>query len=110
MISRFYYRDSNLVYLYANKDIPHYLAKERSVVISSYLYTVQPGDTMYVLAKRIFGDEQEYQWTIISDINFLRQPDDLQPGEVIKLPKIILSELKQTTVDYAKTPSATTKI
>lgn len=110
MISRHFYKENQLISAFLGGTVQHYPIKERYIVVSTYDYEVQAFDTMYSLAKRLFGDDQEFQWVIIADINFLREPDDLQPGETIKLPKVILSELRFDTVNYAKTPSATTKI
>lgn len=110
MINQSFYKANQLVSLYLGGKVQHYTSRELAIVLESYEYLVQAGDTMYTLAKKIFGEDQEFQWTYIADINFLRQPDDLQPGETILLPRIILSELRYQKPNYAKTPSATAKI
>lgn len=110
MISKSFYKENNLIASFLGGKVQHYPIKERYIIVSSYPYTVQVGDTMYNLAKKIFGEDQEFQWPVIADLNFLREPDDLQPGEQIKLPKVILSELRFNKIDYAASKSATTKI
>jgi len=109
MISKHFYTENNLVQLFGN-GLQHYLVKPATVSLTSYPYEVQSGDTMYSLAKRIFGVDGEHNWTIISDLNYTRRPDELVAGEIIKLPLIILDDARFNTVNYAKTTSATTKI
>jgi len=109
MISKNYYTDNNLNSLFGN-GLQHYLVKPATTVISSYPYEVQAGDTMYSLAKRLFGASGEHNWTIISDINYTRLPDELIPGEEIQLPLIILDDARFNKISYDQTTSATTKI
>ena len=110
MISKNFYKQSKLVNEFLGGRLQHYPIKEPTTVLTTREYTVQSGDTMYSLARTIFGDDFEYNWTIISDINFLRMPDELQAGEVIKLPIIILDDSHFTKIGYDKTSSLTTKI
>lgn len=110
MISPNYYKDNNLVNLFLGGKVQHYLIKPPIVVVQTRDYQVQANDTMYTLAKRVFGVDNEHLWTIISDINFLRQPNELQAGEWIKLPVVILDEARYNKVNYDKTQSATSKI
>lgn len=110
MISPDFYKSNNLDSLFLGGKVQHYRIKPPITVLTTREYTVQLYDTMYSLAKTIFGADNEKFWTIISDINFLRNPDELQPGEIIKLPVIILDEVRYNKISYDKTQSATTKI
>lgn len=48
-------------------------------------YTVREGDTLWAIAAAQLGDGT--RWKEISTLNRLRRPDDLTPGQKIKLPK-----------------------
>lgn len=109
MINKSFYTDNNLFSLFG-RGLQHYLPKEPTTTISSYKYAVQSGETMYILAKRLFGPDGEHNWTIISDINYARRPDELVTGEIINLPLVVLDDTRFTKPDYGKTTSTTTKI
>jgi nucleoid-associated protein YgaU len=49
-------------------------------------YTVQKGDSLSKIAKRVYGDAQ--QWHKIHDANrdIIDNPDLIHPGQVLKLP------------------------
>jgi nucleoid-associated protein YgaU len=49
-------------------------------------YTVQPGDTLSLIARQIYGDAQ--LWPIIFEANqdILSDPGRLRPGQVLKIP------------------------
>lgn len=49
-------------------------------------YTVQPGDTLSVIARQVYGQSQ--LWRIIFDANqdILTDPSRLRPGQVLKIP------------------------
>ena len=49
-------------------------------------YTVQPGDTLWVIARQIYG--QGALWRIIFEANrdTLSDPGRLSPGQVLKIP------------------------
>jgi hypothetical protein len=108
MISKSFYTQNNLSKLFGY-GLQHYTIKEATTIISSYEYVVEAGDTMYTLAKRLFNGSEQY-WTIISDLNYTRRPDDLVIGETIKLPILVLDDTRFNKVNYDQTPSATTKI
>ena len=108
MISKPFYKENNLSNLFGY-GLQHFLIKDATLSVTSYPYEVQSGDTMYSLAKRLFQGA-EYNWTIISDLNFTRRPDDLVPGEVIRLPLLVLDDTRFNKINYDQTPSATTKI
>lgn len=53
---------------------------------SSYLlYTVVSGDTLASIAARFLGNQSE--WPEIASLNGLRDPNNVQPGQTIKLPQ-----------------------
>ena len=111
MISPEFYIPNNLVKQFFGGKVQHYPLKEKAIVLSTWDYIVKQGDTMYTLAATIFGEDKQFHWTIISDINYLRQPYDLEVGETIKLPIVITFKTrKPNPVNYAATPSSTTKI
>ena len=49
-------------------------------------YTVQKGDSLSKIAKRVYGDAQ--QWRKIHEANrdIIDNPDLIHPGQVLKLP------------------------
>lgn len=50
-------------------------------------YTVQKGDSLSKIAKRVYGDAQ--QWRKIHEANrdIIDNPDLIHPGQVLKLPE-----------------------
>jgi len=100
MIHPLYYTKNRAVKTFFSKKISHFARKERTVVLETIPYVVSANDDIYSIARDIFGEKGEYNWTIISDINGNRKPDDLQVGEVILLPKVILEETFTRLPDY----------
>jgi nucleoid-associated protein YgaU len=49
-------------------------------------YTVQPGDTLPIIAKREYGDETRWKNIYYANYGRLRTPEDLKPGMKILLP------------------------
>lgn len=108
MISKSFYTPDNLITLYGAGTVGHYPIKPYYEVLEKRPYIVQSGDTVYSLAAKIFGAEGEHNWPIIADINYLRLPDEeLQPGETIWLPVIILKDTQERRPNYAKNTSTT---
>lgn len=106
MISPNFYDKSKAVKLYLNGKIRHYLLKERSVTLKSYPYVVRDGETYYSIALRVFGEEGMRHWTIIGDLNSLRQPEELRAGETIRLPEIILNDPDIRAANYGTSTSS----
>lgn len=53
---------------------------------SSYLlYTVKSGDTLATIAANFYGDQAK--WIEIGSLNNIRDPDNIFPGQQIKLPQ-----------------------
>lgn len=48
-------------------------------------YTVRRGDTLWMIAASKLGDGN--RWQEIAKLNALKWPDDLTPGQILKLPK-----------------------
>ena len=47
-------------------------------------YTVQPGDTLWGIAQRFYGDPQRLRW--LAEVNGLRDPGRILPGQSLRLP------------------------
>lgn len=47
-------------------------------------HTVAPGDSLWAIAERVYGDGNQYQR--IADANGIANPDLIQPGQVLTLP------------------------
>jgi len=108
MINPDYYIPQNVVSTYMGGKIKHYMKRPPAVVLQSYPYVIGERETMYTLGKNVFGATAMYLWTIIADTNKLKQPDEWLPGEVIKLPEIILNNLQITEPKYESATTLTT--
>jgi len=49
-------------------------------------YTVQPGDTLSAIAKRLLGDANAYHEIFAANRDQLSNPDLIKPGQVLKIP------------------------
>lgn len=47
-------------------------------------YTVEPGDTLWAISERFYGDGSKYQ--VIADASGISNPDLIQPGQVLTIP------------------------
>ena len=56
-----------------------------TISITGSTYTVKKGDHLWDIAKRAYGDGNKY--TLIIEANTLRNPDRLEEGTVLKLPR-----------------------
>jgi len=50
-------------------------------------YTVQEGDTLSAIAKRLLGNANEYQAIFAANRDQLSDPDKIKPGQVLKIPQ-----------------------
>ena len=50
-------------------------------------YTVQKGDTLSKISKQYYGDASKYQRIFEANRDKLSDPDKIQPGQVLKIPK-----------------------
>ena len=92
MISPAFYNKKNLVTALGEGQPQHYPVKNPSVTWSWYDYVIVAHETIYTIAARIFGQDLEYMWTLIADNNPPRHPDEWRPGDIIRLPKIIIRD------------------
>ena len=112
MINPTFYNSTNTVYAYFGGKVLHYPVRPKVTVVGTYKYTLTFGENMYTLASELFGKEREHFWTILAEINDLREPDDWVAQEVVNLPKVIVTESKETKTEYTnvKTDSTTISI
>lgn len=47
---------------------------------------VRPGDTLWILAKRVYGDPYQYKKIFESNPRLLRTPDHIFPGQILRVP------------------------
>jgi nucleoid-associated protein YgaU len=52
-------------------------------------YTVKPGDTLSKIAKQLLGDASAYMQIFNANKDQLRDPDKIQPGQVLKIPQAV---------------------
>jgi nucleoid-associated protein YgaU len=50
-------------------------------------YTVQAGDTLSGIAKRVLGNANKYMEIFNANRDLLTDPDKIQPGQVLKIPQ-----------------------
>ena len=50
-------------------------------------YTVKPGDTLSKIAKETLGDAKAYTDIFNANLDQLKDPDKIQPGQVLKIPQ-----------------------
>jgi nucleoid-associated protein YgaU len=50
-------------------------------------YTVKAGDTLSKIAKQFLGDANAYMQIFNANKDQLRDPDKIQPGQVLKIPQ-----------------------
>jgi nucleoid-associated protein YgaU len=50
-------------------------------------YTVKPGDTLSKIAKQLLGDANAYMVIFDANRDQLKDPDKIQPGQVLKIPQ-----------------------
>jgi nucleoid-associated protein YgaU len=49
-------------------------------------YTVQKGDTLSKISKQFYGDANKYQKIFEANKDQLKDPDKIQPGQVLRIP------------------------
>ena len=50
-------------------------------------YTVQSGDTLSAIAKRFYGNANDYMEIFNANRDQLNDPDKIKPGQVLKIPQ-----------------------
>lgn len=110
MISPNFYNKKNLISQFLGGKVSHYPVKDASITVEWYDYILKVNETLYTIAARIFGQNLEYLWTYIADNNPPRQPDDWVPGDIVRLPKIIIRDSDTLKPIYNNATSDTTAI
>jgi len=90
-ISQINLRKVNLSFLTTNKNVSPSLKnkqnKEEEKKEKDYqLYTVLAGDSLSLIAQKFYGDL--YKWPLILEYNKIDNPDNIEVGMVLKIPKI----------------------
>lgn len=49
-------------------------------------YTVEPGDTLSGIAKKVYGNGNKYMKIFQANTDILKNPDQIKPGQVLKIP------------------------
>ena len=101
MISPSFYNKKNLISQFLGGRVSHYPVKDPSVTIEWYDYIVKADENLYKIAARIFGKNLEHLWTYIADNNPPRLPDDWHPGDIVRLPKIIIRDSDTIKTSYS---------
>lgn len=60
-------------------------ATTSQVTITADTYTVQPGDTLSIIAQKAYGDM--YMWEIIANANNIVDINNIEEGTVLKIPR-----------------------
>ena len=53
---------------------------------ASRSYTVRPGDTLSVIAQRLYGNPADWRWLYDASKSVIRNPDVIYPGMVLSVP------------------------
>jgi LysM repeat protein len=53
---------------------------------SARSYTVRPGDTLSVIAQRLYGNPADWRWLYDASKSVIRNPDVIYPGMVLSVP------------------------
>jgi len=53
---------------------------------TSKTYTVESGDTLSAIAKKMYGDASKYQRIFEANQPMLKDPDKIYPGQVLRIP------------------------
>lgn len=110
MISPAFYQEDNVAQVYQGGLVRHYLHKPRTVTIKDRPTTLVYGETLYSKAAELFGDENEFLWTILADNMPVRHPDAWGTDDLLKLPVIVLNDYNPPKNRYGAESTATTAI
>jgi len=69
-------------------------------------YTVRPGDTLSSIAQRFYGTSADWTWLYDQNKSVLSNPNDIYPGEVLKVP----SDPPANAASYAPKHAKTTTV
>lgn len=110
MINKEFYAKRNLIFQFLGGKVGHFSIKDATVTLEWYEYILKAGETLPIVASRIFGNNLEYLWPYIADNNPPRHPDDWAMGETIKLPKLIVRDSDILKNRYSNATTDTTAI
>jgi len=90
-ISKINLKKINLSFLNNNKKVSTSLKnnqnkKQEKKEKDYQLYTVSEGDSLSLIAQKFYGDL--YKWPFILEYNNLNNPDNIEVGMLLKIPKI----------------------
>lgn len=92
-----YYRDArhSLLLVAANRLDPRAPLKPGQAlrIPTGEPYEVRPGDSLFGIAERVLGDRRRV-WVLL-DLNGLREPDRLLPGQTLSLPIRVTHEVRR---------------
>lgn len=101
MISADYLSEGSEVTMYTDGGAPHYHIQPRYKVLQSVDYVLKLGDTIYTLARDIFGENKDMLWTIIADLNPHKRVEEWEVGDRILLPTEVV-ERRNVVVDNSQ--------
>lgn len=110
MINSDFYTVSNTARVYLEGKVPHFIAKDPTITLEQYPYTIKLGETIYSIAEKVFGKGLGHLWTIIADNNPPRMPDDWAVGDVVYLPRVILKDSIQKVTSYEGAQTVSTAV
>jgi nucleoid-associated protein YgaU len=61
-------------------------SSQPKVFATSNTYTVQSGDTLMEISRKLFNGDPQY-WDEIADLNGIQAPYTIHPGDVLKVPE-----------------------
>jgi len=106
MIASSFYAEANVVKNFLGGKAKHYSVRPPTTVVKKYPYFLKRGDTMYSLAEKVFGKDQQHLWYIIADCNSLREIDSWEENDVVYLPELIV---KDAPVDSRRASATSSK-
>ena len=59
----------------------------QQVAQASRFYQVKPGDTLSKIAKDVYGDANQYPQIFEANRPMLKDPDEIYPGQVLRIPQ-----------------------
>lgn len=69
---------------------------------TSEKYTVQSGDTLMGISRKLFNGDPQY-WDKIADLNGIKAPYTIHPGQELKLPKQASAQSQASTTSKTYT-------
>jgi len=92
MIYRETLNSENSITGFFGPEIRYYPPVIPNEVVETVDYVVKSGDTFYTIGLKLFGSSNQHLWPIIAEQNGAKMEHELQPGETIKLPIVIVNK------------------